>query len=178
MSGTAMVPRPPPGYVPPPSGHLAVPQTWWEWIWSVYDPDKYIIQPQSHGVTIPVTANTAGNARNIQVPVKFFCFRFSTYAIIAATGAVPTWPYRVGIKNGTGNDWTDGQWMSGLITGDYRHLFQVERSWAAPRELGENEVVTVTVDNNLNAASEALTLDAVIEGYEVRTRNQPIPRAA
>lgn len=173
----AIVDRPAPGYQPAPGAGTIVPQTWTEWMWSVYPPDIYIVQWQQHACTIAVAANSNNQPNNIQVPVKFYCFGFNSCGVVAATGNAPTIPYRIGIKNGTGNNWTDGQFMAQITTGDGGPFVAgTFREWMLPRELGQNEVVVVTVDNTVNAAAPALIVDASIWGYEVRNRNQPIER--
>lgn len=154
-----------------------VPPTWREWIWSIYHPDLYVIQHQKYGVTIKALANTAGNTGSIQVPVPVYVFGFRSRGRVTADGTYSAQPYRIGIKNATGNDWTNGQWLSEAVTGDAAQAFiRPEEIWDLPREVGQNEVLTVTVDNNFVAANVAITVDAVIWGYEVRQRQIPIQR--
>jgi hypothetical protein len=171
-----MLERPGADYQPPAGSGQIVPQRWEEWIWSVYHPDDYIIQWQAHGCSIAAVANRNGNSAPIQVPVRYYCFGFSSQAVVTATGLELTIPYRIGAKNTTGNDWTDGQWMASAVTGDRNALSQVYREWKFPRELGENEIVTFTVDNTVNAGAPAISVDCVIFGYEVRKRSAPVVR--
>lgn len=154
-----------------------VPPSWLEWIWSIWPPDRYVVQHQKYGVTIRAAANSAGQTGGIQVPVPVYVFGFRSRVRVTADGTYPTIPYRIGIKNATGNDWTNGQWMSDVVTGDANGAFiRNEETWLLPREVGQNEVLTVTVDNNFTAASVAVTVDAMIWGYEVRQRQTPIQR--
>lgn len=160
---------------PPSQAELALsPQAWIEWAWSVYNPDQYIIQWQGYGVTIAATL-AAVTTGNIQVPQPFYCFGWRSSSFVTATGAKPTVPYRIGIANAANNDWTNGQWLAPITSGDNLAAAMFFQDWISPREVSQNEVLTVTVANNL-ANAVTISVDTVLWGYEVRQRNQPITR--
>ena len=153
-----------------------VPQSWLEWIWSIYDPDLYIVQEQSYGTTIVIPASSV-NTGTIQISNAntYFCYGWRTKGFVSATGAVPTFPYRSGIRNAANNDWTNGQWLSAIVSQDNGAGAVYSVDWMLPREVAQNEILQVTIDNTLNAA-QAITVDAVLVGYEVRSRTQKVQR--
>lgn len=154
-----------------------VPQNWWEWLYSIYDPDVYITQWQGYPATIACGANaTATN--QIQVPNPYFCFRVRSKAVVTATGLAPTIAYRFGVKNAAQNDWTNGTVMAATVSEDNLAGTIFNEQWSMPRELDRNEVLTVTIDNTVNAASVAITVDVLLWGYEVRRRANKIQRNA
>jgi len=165
-----------------------VPQNWFEWWASVFDPDVYMLQKQAFGVTITVAANISGATNNIQVPEPMYVFGVESQAIQSLNGQIALLPYRIGFKASNGNDWYSGQWMSGTVTGDLHANGTVaagltsagriqKPTWDWPRELAQNDIITVTIDNNINALATALIVDAMLTGYVVRRRTAPISRS-
>lgn len=149
-----------------------IPQTWQEWVWTVFDARRYGIFRQAYSCTIVAGAGLAGQTNIIQVPNDFYCFNVMSTAWVTAGGGVPNFPYRIGIKNATANDWTYGQWSSSALWGtDIRAASIGGQEWMLPREVARNEVLTATVDNNVNAASQAITVDVTLMGYEIRERS-------
>ena len=156
-----------------------VPQNWLEWIFSVYPPDQYLLQPAGYGARILAPAGVAGATGDVTALAPLFVFGISSFAVLTATGVVSAVAYSVGVQNATGNNWWGGQFMSPTVSGDAALAgAQVRYPWDLPREVAKDERVTFTVDNNIVAAAPALTVDCVIWGYEARKRNQPVQRQA
>jgi hypothetical protein len=162
--------------MPPSAAPQLSPQKWLEWIWSIYSPDEFIIQWQGYPVTIAAGANAVATGP-IQIPNPYFAFQVRAGSVVTATGAVPTIRYRLGIKNAAQNDWTNGEVMASLWSEDNLAGSIYTTEWMLPREVSRNEVLTVTIDNTVNAASAAITVDVMLHGYEVRRRAVPIRRA-
>lgn len=149
--------------------YTQTPLSFLEWLASVYPPDEYVFNQQWYGVSIAAAASASQATGNINVQVPIFVMGFRSKGIITATGAAPAYPYRIGIAHASGNDWTYGQWLAGVVTGDAQ--FE-EMPFYWPREVPEATQLTVTVNNAQYAT--AITVDAAVVGLEVRKRNQPI----
>lgn len=146
------------------------PATFWEWFCRVYDPNEYVYNWQFYFLTLkPGAGASVGATINIQVPI--FAFEFRSKFWFSSNGAVPTFPYRIGIAMQSTNDWTFGQWASPVITGDQGQSMDYRFAW--PREVPASTNLTITVNNALNGAN-ALEGDAGIVGLEPRKRNVPL----
>jgi len=158
-----------------------VPQAWWEWWASVWDTDRFTLEPQTYFCTILAGAGLSGQGGTIQVPEPFFVFGVESCAFITANGGVTTWPYRIGFKVANGNDWFSGQVLSQIVTGDEPRSLVAKfpkPGFEWPKTLNQNDTVSVTVDNNVNAAAGAITVDATLRGYAPRELREAIVRAA
>lgn len=153
---------------PLPSGGPA-PVSFWEWFCAVYPPDYFVYNQQHYFVTINVAAANQ-NAGNLNIQVPIFCFSFRSYFFVTSSGAVPTFPVRIGIALLSGNDWTFGQWAQQVITGAGA-AYDFPFYW--PREVPASTQLTITAVNTLNAAA-AITGDAGIVGLEPRRRETPL----
>lgn len=168
------VAHPQPG--PPPHYAGAGTEVWfWEWYFSVYPLDRFLCAWTTIGVTLAVGANTTLTA-NLQVNIPFFCTAFRSKAVLHSNGTMPTIPYRIGLRHSSGNDWTNGQWMSDCITGDGRSNQSLDLPFPLPREIAPTTQFTVEVDNNVNAAATAIDVDAILVGWEPRSRQNPVQR--
>lgn len=147
----------------------SVPSSFFEWLGGTYPADEFIYNQQWYGVSVAATASNAAATGNISVANAMFVMGFRSKGIITATGAAVTYPYRIGIQHASGNDWTFGQWLSSVVTGDGAYQ---ENQFYWPREVSDATQLTVTVNNALFAT--AITVDAVIVGIEVRRRSQPV----
>lgn len=151
------------------------PVNWLQWLYSIYSPDHFHLRAQYYGKTLTVAANRA-LSDNIQVPVTSWCFGIASFGWVTSSGAPPAQPYRLQIRNTSGNDWTGGQpWASGNVTGDSAVAFpSVARQWLMPRELAKDEQITFTVDNSLGAVP--ITVDITICTYEAIARSHAVQR--
>lgn len=162
------------GMVPPGTG--IAPHSFWSWFTKLYPPNDFIYNWQTYAISIAATnaVKTSGNL-NIQTPI--YAFEFRSDAWVTSTGAKPGFPYGIGIALLSGNDWTFGQWSSGMITGDDPLKSQrTSVPFAWPREVPASTQLTVTVDNTLYASSTSLTVHAGIAGIEPRQRTQSVGR--
>lgn len=151
-----------------------VPQTWWEFWASIWSPYLFILTQLQFNATLVCPANTPNNTQDINMTEPFYAFEPRSHGIITATGAAPTFPYRIGLQSGV-DRWTNGTIDSGLVTGDYINASApVIRRWEWPRELAQNDIITVQVDNNYAAGSPAITVDFTIAGYGIRQRPEPL----
>lgn len=151
------------------------PVSWMDWIYGVYPPDQFIIQPQFYSKTIAAAAASSGSD-TIKMTVPGFCFEVRTTTWVTASGAAPTFPVRLIISNAGGNNWM-GEVAAAIanISGEQPATSRQFTPWIFPRELEQNEVLTFNVNNSLNAATP-ITCDITLVQYEVRKRVQPIQR--
>lgn len=160
----------PPGQAPFGMPNLAelAPVTFWEWFGRTYPPDQFVYNTQFFMTTIKAgtTAITPG-ILVIQTPL--FAFSFRSFGFVTGTGAAPTFPYRIGIALGSGNDWTFGQWSSQIVTGNGTSS-GFDFVW--PREVAASTQLSVSIDNTLNAGQ--ITVDAGLVGLEPRRRDRPL----
>jgi hypothetical protein len=158
---------------------FVVPQTWFEWIHTLYDPRKFILQRQHFGTRLAVPAQTNGTAQAIAATEPFFCFNVRSVARVTAGGGTglnsyPAAGYNVGVKEANGNDWFNGQWAAEMITGDIsRTNMWMYDDWFWPRPLAENQQITVTIDNGTSVANDSLRVDFNLVGYVLRTFTVP-----
>jgi len=156
----------------------STPQFWEEWIWSRFPPNKYVIQPQAYGVTLEVNMGAVATVDWPAFPAPFYCFRLAFVSWQTSDGDPTDFPVRIGIQYTNGNNWTSGVFASAIIVGNSGNAgFVPAYDWRLPRECAQNDVLTLTVDNTLNPA-EAIQCDAMLWGYEVRTRTFPMPSVA
>lgn len=159
---------------------IMVPQSWFEWIHTLYDPRRFILQRQHFGISIAVAAQTNGVTQAIACPEPFYCFAVRSKARVSAGANLHQYPaagYKIGFKEANGNDWFSGQWWAELITGDVAAAFQTPYpDWDWPRPLAENQQITVTIDNGQSVAGDSLSVDVNLVGYVVRTYS--VPQAA
>lgn len=158
---------------------ILAPQTWYEWIHTIYDPRRFTLQRQHFGTRIPVPAQTNGVTQAIAIPEPFFCMGVRSKARVSAGGgtglnAYPAAGYAIGVKQANGNDWFQTQWSAEMITGDVSNTFQVRfPDWEWPRPLAENEQITITIDNGNGVANDSLRVDVNLVGWVVRTFTLP-----
>jgi hypothetical protein len=162
-----------------PTNETFAPQTWFEWIHTIYDPRRFIMQRQHFGQNMAAAALTNGVTKAIACPEPFFCFGVRSKARVSAAGgtglnAYPAAGYKIGVKQANGNDWFQGQWFAEMITGDISaaNMWFFD-DWLWPRPLSENEQVTITIDNGGSVANDSLTVDVNLVGYVVRTFTLP-----
>lgn len=159
-----------------------VPQTVQEYLWSLFPPTRYIVQAQEYGLTIPsVLGGTVGQASWPAFPAPIFVFNVAASIWTTATGANLPFPVRFGVAYTTGNNWTSGNFANTISVfngggGGGFSPSSMLSGFTFAREVAQNDVLTLTVDNSLNPAGAAgdLTCDALIFGYEVRRRTVPI----
>lgn len=156
-----------------------VPQTWWEWANTLYDPYETEWDFARFGKTLTVAGNATNIAADIQVPEPIYVFGVGSCGInTTANPVVRTGLYRISFKQQNGLEWFGGRWLAALITGDDAATTPAEWTlWKAAREMPKNDIVTTTVDNNI-LNNQALTIDVVIFGYTPRARNEKLkPRS-
>lgn len=162
-----------------PNEQMLAPQNWFEWIHTIYDPRRFILQRQHYGQLMAVAAQTNGVTTAVAIPEPFFCFGVRSKARVSAAGgtglnAYPAAGYNIGFKQANGNDWFQGQWPAEIITGDVAATFMVrDPDWQWPRPLAENEQITVTVDNGNGVANDSLRVSVNLVGYVVRSFTYP-----
>lgn len=168
-------------YAGAPGRPSEVPQAWWEFWCSIWNPYEFILTPIQFNTTIVCPANTPNNSANLNITEPFYAFTPASHGVTTQTGAAPAFPYRIGFRSGT-DFWTGSNANggtntidSGIVTGDYNTgQLSVPRTWSWPRELAQNDIVTVQVDNNYNAASAAITVDVSLLGFGVRRRPETL----
>lgn len=155
------------------------PQSWFEWIHTIYDARKFIMQRQHYGKNLAVAAQTNGVTTAIAIPEPFFCVAVRSKARVSAGGgtglnAYPAAGYKIGFKQANGNDWFNGQWWAEMITGDISATqYKPYDDWQWPRPLAQNEQITVTVDNGGGVANDSLSVDLNLVGWNVRKFQYP-----
>ena len=156
--------------------HPMTPQQWQEWIWSLYPPNKFVMQWQSYGVTLAVPGGGPGQTNWPTFPAPFYVFNVNIDLWLDEDGTQPAFPVRAGIQFTNGNNWTGGNFSIPTLFYQARLDTAKAPPLLFPREIAQNDVLTLTIDNALNTAGATgdITLDAVLQGYEVRARTYPI----
>lgn len=156
------------------------PQTLQEFIWSLYPPTHYTVQWQMYGLTFVCAAAGVASESWPTFPAPLYAMQIAGQFWNSDTGAGTAFPVRMQVSYATGNNWTSGLFVSGPSlgvgngggSGGAFPLASGIGGWAFPREIAQNDVIQISVDNSLNAV--AIEGDMMIAGYEVRERSTPI----
>lgn len=147
-----------------------VPQTWLEWLYSVYPPDTHIHNWRTYSKRLAVQANN-NNGDNINLTDLFFCFGVRSYAWKTADGTELAFPYSIQIEGPSEIKWfgDDPGVVAALVSGDGGRGTTSVEIWPAPRELYRETLLNVRLDNSLNPAD--ITVEIALVGFEVRQRS-------
>jgi hypothetical protein len=165
------------GFPPPSPPGLIAPASWFEWLFSVYHPDKYEFPVRSRNVQIVIGANTSLGGQ-IQVIDPAFAYMVRSRGWITNTGAVPAFPYRLGFGQASADDWFGGVDVltaSANNSGDDTGVGKLDHIFPVPRELEQGTQLTAVVQN-LSAAG--ITVDVALWYLFVRERRNKIIRKA
>jgi hypothetical protein len=163
------------GFVPPGPTGLIAPASWWEWIFSIYHPDKYELPVRSRNVQIAIGANTNNNGQ-IQVIDPAFAYMVRSRGWVTGTGAAPAFPYRLGFGQASADDWFGGVDVltaSANNSGDDIGVGKLDHVFPFPRELEQGTQLNAVVQN---LSATPITVDVALWYIFVRERRNKIVR--
>jgi hypothetical protein len=161
---------------PNPPG-LVAPASWFEWIYSIYHPDKFSFPVRARNVQILVGATTS-NTGNIEVIDPAFAYCIHSRGWVTASGAAPAFPYRIGFGMSSADDWFGGNDVlssSANLTGDDISVGKIDHIFPMPREVEQGTQLTATIQN---LSATPISVDVTLWYMFVRPRTNPIVRGA
>jgi hypothetical protein len=151
-----------------------IPQNSLEKLWQKWCPSRYELVPTFWPGDVPILAlaTNAGKTAAVRVSELSYVYGLFSQAVRNADGLLPAVGYRIGAKaQPGGEDWTNGQSNSAIITGDKGSAVSSPRVWESFRSLLSSETLVITVDNNLPGAVDLL-IDVGVWSLTVRERRQ------